>query len=691
MRLGCDTGGTFTDLVVIRDGQQRIFKAPTTPDRPVEGILAVLAIAAEAHGQGLRDFLGQAEVFVHGTTHPLNAVLTQRTARTALVVTRGHRDILTLREGGRSDPFDKSRPFPRPFIPRHLTFELEERVLYDGTIDRPLAPAALDRLAAELRAAQVEAVAVCLLWSIRNPAHELAVRDHLARHDPDLAVSLSSEVNPIIREFRRASSVAIDAALKPLTRRYADGMAARLLQEGLACPFFLVSSEGALLEVAQAAIRPVALINSGPSMAPTGAQAAGRALPGLPPDMIVCDAGGTTFDVSIVAGGTVKTSTENWVGDPANQLFCGFPSVEVLSIGAGGGSIARVGPHGLLQVGPQSAGAAPGPACYGAGGQDPTFTDAALLRGILSPRGLLGGRLPVDAAAARAAVQARVAGPLGVSLDQAVLQICDLATDKMVHAIEEAVQKHGMSPADCTLVGAGGAAGFNIVAIAERLGSRFLHMPAMAPVLSAYGMGVATPFAEARGVLPMRSGAFDMAAIAALLARLRQEATAAVPARFRAQGALSASGVVEARYLGQLWEIDVAFDLALEGEALAAALRAGFDARHRTLFHHADPGLTVEYMTWRLRVEAAGAADPAPPPAAAAGTGAGPGSSARPVLQADGRWAQTPVHDLTGSTARFTGRGPAIIETDYTTLHIGGAHRFEAIAGDIIVAFDREG
>lgn len=688
MRIGCDTGGTFTDLVTISDGRHNFYKSPTRPANPTEGILNVLAFAAQDNGTDLASFLGRAELFVHGTTHPLNAVLTGHHARIALVVTRGHRDILLLREGGRADPFDKKTPFPRPFVPRHLTFELDERILYDGSVELSPSPESLDGLVAFLRDADVEAVAVCLLWSIRNPSHEKMVRERLEQAFPGLPVSLSSEVNPIIREFRRASSTAIDASLKPLTTSYVAGLKQTLRDAGLTCPFFLVASDGSLIEPEQAAARPVSLINSGPSMAPMGAQHAGGGATDLPADMIICDAGGTTFDVSIVAGGVTKTSTENWVGDPADRLFCGFPSVEVLSIGAGGGSIASVDAHGLLRVGPQSAGAIPGPVCYGAGGTEPTFTDSALLRGIINPKGLLGGKLPLDADSARQAMQSHIAGPLGLSVDQALLKITALMTDKMAHAIEEAVQKHGLSPTECTLVGAGGAAGFNIVDIAERLGCGHVHVPGAAPVLSAFGMGIARPFAEVRAVLPVTSRRFDRNAVESLLARLRAEALDSLPAQFRAADGIVFDAVVEARYDGQVWEIDVPFDPGRTGPDLGHQLAAAFHKCHEDVFRHADPALGIEFITWRLRASLPGQQQPASRETRASDTPL-TAEGHRRVLHASGEWIDVPVHDVTDLAGRLEGVGPAIVESTYNTIYIGNPHRFVVSDGGIVVTVAR--
>jgi len=300
MRLACDVGGTFTDLVLEDEaGHLHLYKSPTTPADPLVGLLAAIDLAAADLKRTRRELLAGIATFVHGTTRAINAILTGATARTAFLTTEGHRDILLLREGGRLDPYDNTQPFPRPYVPRALTFEVPERIGADGRVVTPLDEAAVAGIAEQLAAQRVEAVGVCLLWSIANPAHERRVEEILRRQLPDLPITLSHRLNPTIREYRRASSTCIDASLKPLMGTYLRGLAERLRAEGFAGRLLTVTSQGGMMDAADMAASPIHALNSGPSMAPV----AGRhyALRDAAADVaIVADTGGTSFDVSLV-------------------------------------------------------------------------------------------------------------------------------------------------------------------------------------------------------------------------------------------------------------------------------------------------------------------------------------------------------------------------------------------------------
>ena len=348
MRFATDTGGTFTDLVVENDaGAIRLYKAQTVPGDPVQGVVDALTLAAIDNGVDLATLLGRGELFIHGTTHAINAIITGRTAKTALLVTRGHPDIMVFREGGRTEPFNHAVAFPKPFIPRSLTFEVDERILSDGSVHTVLDEVAARGLIGELRDAQVEAVAVCLLWSTINPAHEIRLAALLAEYLPSVPVSLSHVVNPTLREFRRASATAIDASLKPIMSRYMGGLNDRLRQAGYAGEVMVLTSSGGMMAGEDVAHHPIRVINSGPSMAPI----AGRHYAKLDQrgqSAIVADTGGTTYDISLVRDDHVPMTRELWIGERFRGHLVGYPSVDVKSVGAGGGSIARVDAGGLL-------------------------------------------------------------------------------------------------------------------------------------------------------------------------------------------------------------------------------------------------------------------------------------------------------------------------------------------------------
>ncbi|MEL0145273.1 MAG: hydantoinase/oxoprolinase family protein, partial [Alphaproteobacteria bacterium] len=391
MRFACDTGGTFTDLIVEDDdGSLTMYKASTTPSDPVKGVLDALTLAAEDRGLALADLLAQGDMLIHGTTHAINAIITGNTARTAFLTTAGHPDILMLREGGRIEPFNFTAPYPDPYVPRALTFEVPERINSAGNVYTPLDEGAVVEIIARLAETEVEAVAVCFLWSIYNPAHELRVGELLEEHLPGVPFSLSHQLNPALREYRRASATVIDASLKPLMGRYLGGLTERLDAAGFAGRTLVLTSQGGMLDAHDLAQKPIHAINSGPSMAPI----AGRnyaALDSGSANVIIADTGGTTYDVSLVRDGRIPLTKETWIGQPFRGHMTGFPSIDIKSVGAGGGSIAWVDAGGLLHVGPRSAGAVPGPVCYGAGGTEPTVTDACVTLGYLDPNYFLGG------------------------------------------------------------------------------------------------------------------------------------------------------------------------------------------------------------------------------------------------------------------------------------------------------------
>jgi len=329
MRIAIDTGGTFTDLVVpMPGGSPRIYKSPTTPDCPGEGMLNAIALAAEDAGKTLREFLGGVELIVHGTTHALNAVVTGNHSKTALLVTKGHSDILTLREGGKIDPFDVRVEYPRPFIPRSHTFEIKERVIATGEVLQPLDEGCVDEVIDRLVREDFEAVAICFLWSIVNGSHEARVAELIRRRLPDLPVTLSHQLNPCVREFRRASSTAIDASLKPIMSEYMSSLEGRLQAAGFKGALRVVTSLGGTMRANEIRDAPIYALNSGPAMAPI----MGRSYTAGSGSAVVIDTGGTTFDISLVRNGTIPWTRSKWIGLPIEGLMTGFPSVDVQSI-----------------------------------------------------------------------------------------------------------------------------------------------------------------------------------------------------------------------------------------------------------------------------------------------------------------------------------------------------------------------
>jgi N-methylhydantoinase A len=602
MRLATDTGGTFTDLVVEEDdGTIALFKALTVPDDPVRGVLDALAKGAEAYGETLTEFLGRAESFIHGTTHAINAIITGNTAKTALFVTEGHRDILTLREGGRAEAFDRSAVYPKPYIPRALTFAVPERLMWDGSIHKALDESAVCRAIEAILSQDVRAVAVCLLWSIINPLHEKRVGQLLATHAPHVEVTLSHALNPTPREYRRANSAAIDASLKPIMTRYIVGLKERLAAAGFDGRVLVLTSRGGMLDADEAARTPIQMINSGPSVAPV----AGRryAMAEGARTAIVADTGGTTYDVGLIRDGVIPITREMWIGKPMNGHLVGFPAVDMRSVGAGGGSIAWVDVGGLLHVGPHSAGAQPGPACYGRGGRRATMSDAALVLGFIDPNFFLGGAIVLDHSAAHDAIVRDVAEPLGVDVVRAATAIIEVATENMVQAIVDITVAQGVDPADSVLIGGGGAAGLNALYIARRLGVKHLLVPETGATLSAAGALLSDLTAEFSAVAfaTTRKSQWDHIGDTLDLLKAKCRAFADGPGAGAVESSVTI--VAEARYENQVWEIDVPIDSDGFGQPDAIQkFRSDFDQAHKKLFTVDDPRSVVEIVAFRASV-----------------------------------------------------------------------------------------
>jgi N-methylhydantoinase A len=685
LRFAVDTGGTFTDLMVAsEDGRLAMFKASTTPTDPVAGLIDSLALAAAAAGEPLAAYLARGDVLVHGTTHAINAIVTGNTARTAFLTTEGHPDTLVFREGGRIEPFNFTVPYPEPYVPRALTFEVPERIMADGRVRTPLDEAAVVAILERVRAAGAEAVAVCLLWSVVNPAHETAVGALIERHLPGIPYTLSHRINPSIREYRRASSTAIDASLKPVMGAYMRGLESRLRDAGFKGRVLVVTSQGGVMDAASVAEAPVHLINSGPSMAPVAAKAyaGGTAVETL----IVGDSGGTTFDVSLVRRGRIPRSREIWLGQPFRSAMTGMPSVDVKSIGAGGGSIAWVDAGGLLHVGPISAGARPGPACYGRGGTRPTLTDAAVTLGFIDAGFFLGGKMALDEPAAADAIRRDVADPLGLSVDAAAEAIVALATEHMVQAIMDITVNQGIDPAEATFVAGGGAAGLNCVAIARRLGCRRVVVTEAGAALSASGALISDLTAHHQAMFHTLSGRFDRDGVNRTLADLEAACDAFAAGPGAGASAVEIHWSSEARYADQAWEIEVPLARArFETEADLAVLVDDFHRMHQDIFAVSDPGAEIEAVGWNAEVRCRiGTGEPG----RLAATDRPARLPARAVrfLGTEAR-VEVEVWRLESIPEGVAIAGPAIIESDFTSIVLDpGARAHRDGSGNLVIA-----
>ena len=481
-RIGIDVGGTFTDLVAIDDhGRITVAKSASTPRDQSIGVLAGLELLAGSLGIDRAALLGSTERIVHGTTVATNALLERKGAKTGLLTTEGHRDVLEMREGLKDDRYALRQPAPDPLVPRHLRLPVRERVRADGTATMPLERGSLSRAIRALSAEQVEAVAVCYLHAWRSPDHERATAEALARALPAAYVSLSSDVFPQIKEFERVCTTVVNAYVGPVLERYLERLVERLAGAGYAGPVLIMQSHGGLATVVDAVRLATGGVLSGPAGGVAAARHASRILEHG--NLIAFDMGGTSTDMSLIVEGEAAVSTDRRVAGHRVALH----SLDIASIGAGGGSIAHVDAGGVLHVGPASAGADPGPACYGKGGTAPTVTDANLVLGFLDPERFLGGRQRLDAEAAARAVDT-IATRLGIDRMAAAEGIHRIVNTHMAEGIRLVSVRRGVDPRRFALLSFGGAAGVHVTAVARQLDLTRVVVPRLAPVFSAWGM-----------------------------------------------------------------------------------------------------------------------------------------------------------------------------------------------------------
>lgn len=685
LTFAADTGGTFTDLVVnSAGGAARLYKRPTTPADPVVGLFDTLGAAAADLNSSVTDLLKRSDLFVFGTTLATNAIVTSNTARTALLVTEGHPDILQLREGGgRRTLFDYSQEYPEPYIPRALTYEIRERLSADGEALTALDEQQVLEVIAHLRETEVEAVAVCLLWSMINNRHETRIGELLARELPGIPYTLSSRLNPSVREYRRTSSTAIDASLKPLMSRFFRHLEEELRTNGFKGRLLIMTSSGGVLDAEHVAETPIHSIGSGPA----GAPVAGRhfaALDGGGMTAIVTDAGGTTFDVSLLRDGDIPTTRETMVGDQTSGYITGFPSVDVRSVGAGGGSIAWVDSGGMLHVGPISAGADPGPACYARGGERPTVTDACLVLGYLDPHYFLGGEIEVAIEPAVNAIRRHVAEPLRLDLNEAASAILTLVTERMVTAIEEITLNQGIDPRQGLLIGGGGGGGLYCTGIARRLGCWPVLIPSASAALSATGALLSDLRTTYTATELMSTRVFDReranAVLDGLLAQCKDFCNGPGAGSIRSEINFS----VEARYQEQVWEIEVPLARPkFTSDADVADLVESFHDTHDALFAVRDTDSDVEVLTWVAQVSCA-LQDPDAVQSPSAPGRSGAGGIRRAYFPEQGT-VDTPVYQARDLEIDRRYAGPLLVESPVTTLVIDARSEVARSANDSLL------
>ena len=670
--LAVDIGGTFTDLLLLDPAreQSHVGKVLTTAD-PAAGVLhgtaALLAQAEVAPGAVAR--------VIHGTTLVTNALIERRGARTALLTTAGFRDALEIGTEGRYDIYDLGLVKPEPLVERRLRFEVPERMNAAGAVLRPLAVAALERICAALRHEDVAAVAVCYLHGYANPAHEVATAEVLRERLPGLPVTLSHRVAPALREYQRTSTTVANAYVQPLAAGYLRRLQEGFGAVGIEAPLHIMLSNGGTATVDTAADFPIRLVESGP---------AGGALAGVfwgrhtgHDDVLAFDMGGTTAKAVFAARGELAVTAESEVARVrrfrrGSGLPLLVPAVQMIEIGAGGGSIARLGPLGLPTVGPDSAGSEPGPACYGRGGREPTVTDADLLLGYLDPLSFAGGSMTLDVAAARAAHR-ELAAALRMDRVRLAWGIHELVNENMAAAARVHAAERGLDTRRHTLVATGGAGPVHACGVARRLGLGSVVIPPLAGVGSAFGLLLAPISFDLTRSYLARLDRVDVAALAGILEEMEREGRGRVAAAGVAEEAMTVRRTADLRYVGQGYEIRVPVPPGIPDRALLDEVRRLFEQEYARFYGQTSEGVPLEVVNWRISV-----AGPRPDfehlPARLLqrhdSVGAPP--VARPRYRSalfDGAagFVPTPVYQRHLLAADFSAAGPAIIEEAEST------------------------
>ena len=676
-KIGIDVGGTFTDFVLLgRAGRRAIHKELSTPADPSLAVVAGLGALAAGEAMELERFVREVETIIHGTTVTTNAVLTGATARTGLITTRGFRDALQMRRGVREEMYDNRYHPPAPIVPRRLRLPATERVDAEGAMLTPLDAADVERAIEQFQAAGIEAVAVCFLHAHANGANEESAARILRRHMPQAYLSVSSQVLPQVRFYERTSTTVLNAAVGPVLAGYLDKLTRKLAAARYRGALLIMQSNGGVAAPARVARLAAMTLLSGPAAAP----AAGLACmaPRREKSFITVDMGGTSFDAALVREGKPAVTTAGNV----NRYALAFPSMEINTIGAGGGSIAWIDQGRLLHMGPQSAGADPGPACYGRGGVEPTCTDADLILGYLSADYFAGGRIPLDARAARRAVRDKVARPLALSVVQAAQGMFHVINVNMASAIREISVQKGYDPREFPLICAGGAGPVHGAYIAAELGITRICVPRDSSIFCASGM-LHTDFKHDY----VRSFAHALAPDRAAGARIRSLVRDMVR---DAHAALEAEGIpparrrlrygMDLRYLGQYHEVTV----DVPQEALARldwnAVRGLFHTRHDRLYGYSlgEEGTPVELLN--LRVTALGiTAKPALERQRRCGPGCARALKGRRAVYLPERegFHDIPVYDGEGLGHGNRLEGPAIIESVNTSIFVPSGFRAE--------------
>lgn len=668
IRIAVDIGGTFTDLQILNEatGAADAHKVPTTPADPSEGLIAGIVEASDRFGFALSDI----RAIMHGTTIATNAVLERKLPAGALLMTEGFTDVLEIGRHFRSLVYANKAEERALLVPRARRYGIPERMRADGTVERALDADSVRAAARRAAEAGAQAIAVCFLHAYANPEHEIEAARIVQEELSDAYVSCSHAVSPEIREFERCSTTVLNALLMPVVKTYLSRLRGRLADTGIAAPVYLVQSNGGVTTPETAGEQPARLLLSGPAGGARAAEVLSAEL-GMG-NLIAVDMGGTSYDVSIVDGGAIRLVTEGKV----DGLPVRLPMIEIRTIGAGGGSIARVDETGRLLVGPESAGANPGPVSYRRGGEQPTVTDANVALGRIDPDFFLGGAMTLDVEGARGALSEKVARPLGLEDGPAADGVVAIATTHMASAIRLSLFEKGLDPADFALISFGGAGGLHACDTAAEIGARRVVFPRDPGTLSAWGMLFSDVVHDIARSRLMKAEAGGLDEIGRLIDAMRADGEAALSRDGIPEAERSYPVTLDLRYPGQAYEIGVPFD----GD-LAATVAAFHDA-HQRQYAHAERHVTPEIVT--LRMAATGRlSKPASRPFQG---GTQVTVKARRPVRLAGAVRETAIIDRDTLGAGVALDGPAIVEEAHSTLLIPPGWRLTVHASGALIA-----
>ena len=656
-RIGIDVGGTFTDIVAVSDEGTVVFsKAPSTPADPSIGVMDAIGRLSHELETDSVGLLSRTERIVHGTTVATNALLERKGAKTGLLTTIGHRDVLEMREGLKEDRYNMRLAAPETLVPRYLRLGVKERIRPDGSVHIPLDNRSLDAAIEKLREAKVTSIAVCYLHAYKDAKHERETRSRIESKLPGVSVSLSSEVFPEIKEYERVSTTVVNAYVRPVVEKYLRKLGDRLSDTGYIGPVLIILSHGGVAPIDEAVRLAAGTVLSGPAGGVAGSRY-GSSLIGAE-NLVPFDMGGTSTDISMIVNGEPALSSTRGIAGQRVAL----QSLDIVSIASGGGSIARVDNGGILRVGPESAGAVPGPACYGKGGKEVAVTDASVVLGFLDPNNFLGGRESLDKEAADAAVD-KLANKLSVSTAEAAEGVHRVINTQMAEGIRLVSVRRGVDPRKFALLSFGGAAGIHITEIARQLEVGRVVVPRTAAVLSAWGMLATDLRYEVSRTHIGDAGSLEANSVCQIFREMEQEGKARLASAF--DGQISIKSSADMRYGEQIYEIDVSLDgINFDRKDLMQEISNRFHARHNELFTYSLPDQEAVLVNGRLAV--IGELPRLPEePKKISDTKVGQSKQRNIFLSG---WQDVTVYDLESLSPGATVSGPAIIESATTTI-----------------------